>query len=63
MPLDELVMGLDLQKSQPEQLTGGPDMDTVLMEIPPASKTWSMISSAKRWILRMLPLLIRDHAK
>ena len=47
----------------PEQLTGGPDMDTVLMEIPPASKTWSMISSAKRWILRMLPFLIRDHAK
>ena len=47
----------------PEQLTGGPDMDTVLMEIPPASKTWSMISSAKRWILRMLPFLIRDHAQ
>ncbi len=34
----------------PEQLTGGPDMDTLLMEIPPASKTWSMISRTKRFL-------------
>lgn len=34
----------------PEQLTGEPDMDTLLMEIPPASKTWSMISRVKRWV-------------
>ncbi len=34
----------------PEQLTGGPDMDTLLMEIPPASKTWSMITRVKGWM-------------
>ena len=38
----------------PEQLTGGPDMDTLLMEIPPASKTWSMITGAKRWVKQFL---------
>lgn len=32
----------------PEQLTGGPDVDTLLMEIPPASKTWSIIARIKR---------------
>ena len=32
----------------PEQLTGGPDVDTLLMEIPPASKTWSIIACVKR---------------
>lgn len=32
----------------PEQLTGGPDVDTLLMEIPPASKTWSIIARVKR---------------
>ena len=31
----------------PEQLTGGPDVDTLLTEIPPASKTWSIISRVK----------------
>jgi hypothetical protein len=40
----------------PEQLTGEPDMDTLLAEIPPASKTWTIISNIKRfvkkWILR-----------
>ena len=37
----------------PEQLTGGPDVDTLLMEIPPASKTWSMISSVKRCVKKI----------
>ena len=38
----------------PEQLTGGPDMDTLLMEIPPTSKTWSMITRIKRVVKRIL---------
>ena len=38
----------------PEQLTGGPDMDMLLMEIPPASKTWSMITSVKRFVKKLL---------
>lgn len=38
----------------PEQLTGGPDMDTLLMEIPPASKTWTLISRLKRAIRRVI---------
>ena len=38
----------------PEQLTGGPDMDTLLMEIPPASKTWSLITRIKRFVKRIL---------
>jgi Kef-type K+ transport system membrane component KefB len=40
----------------PEQLTGGPDMDTLLMEIPPASKTWSMITRIKRSVKDILRL-------
>ena len=36
----------------PEQLTGGPDMDTLLMEIPPASKTWSLITRVKRLFMK-----------
>jgi hypothetical protein len=32
----------------PEQLIGGPDMDTLLMEIPPTSKTWSIITRVKQ---------------
>jgi hypothetical protein len=36
----------------PEQLTGGPDMDTLLMEIPPASKTWSIITRVKRLFMK-----------
>ena len=39
----------------PEQLTGSPDMETLLTEIPPASKTWSIISGIKRLILRCMP--------
>ncbi len=39
----------------PEQLTCGPDIDTLLMEIPPASKTWSMVSKIKRILLRLYP--------
>ena len=38
----------------PEQLTGGPDIDTLLTEIPPASKTWSMISSVKQWVKKLI---------
>jgi hypothetical protein len=38
----------------PEQLTGGPDMDTLLTEIPPASTTWSFLSRCKRLVKRLL---------
>jgi Kef-type K+ transport system membrane component KefB len=38
----------------PEQLTGVPDMDTLLTEMPPASKTWSMIGRMKRFIKHIL---------
>ena len=38
----------------PEQLTGGPDMDTLLMEIPPTSKTWSVISQIKQSVKRLI---------
>ena len=38
----------------PEQLTGAPDMDTLLAEIPPASKTWSIITNIKRGVKRIL---------
>lgn len=34
----------------PEQLTGGPDVDTLLTEIPPASTTWSIISRVKGFL-------------
>lgn len=37
----------------PEQLTGGPDIDTLLMEVPPASKTWSIITRVKGVLKRM----------
>ncbi len=40
----------------PEQLTGGPDMDILLSEMPPASKTWSIISRIKRLIKQLLRL-------
>ena len=38
----------------PEQLTGGPDIDTLLTEMPPASKTWSIISRVKRWVKKYI---------
>ena len=38
----------------PEQLTGVPDMDTLLMEIPPASTTWSLLSRTKAFVKRLL---------
>ena len=44
----------------PEQLTGGPDMDTLLMEIPPASKTWSFVTRIKRLILKINPFAKRQ---
>ena len=40
----------------PEQLTGGPDMDTLLSEMPPASKTWSIISRIKQIVKKILKL-------
>ena len=40
----------------PEQLTGAPDMDTLLSEMPPASKTWSIISRIKRLVKKILKL-------
>jgi hypothetical protein len=40
----------------PEQLTGGPDMDTLLSEMPPASKTWSILSRIKRLVKKILKL-------
>jgi hypothetical protein len=40
----------------PEQLTGGPDMDTLLSEMPPASKTWSFISSCKQFIKKIFKI-------
>ena len=46
----------------PEQQTGGPDIDTLLTETPPASTTWSIITRVKRLILRVLPFLNR-HAE
>ena len=42
----------------PEQLTGGPDMDTLLMENPPASRTWSIITRVKRFEKQ---LIWRNH--
>ena len=45
----------------PEQLTGAPDMDTLLTEIPPASKTWSLIVRMKRILLRLLPFRKNIH--
>lgn len=38
----------------PEQLTGGPDMDVLLMDIPPASTTWSLLTRCKRFVKRLL---------
>ena len=40
----------------PEQLTGGPDMDALLMDIPPASTTWSFLSRCKRFVKRILKM-------
>ena len=51
--LTQYFTGYSSMVVYPEQLTGGPDMDTLLMEIPPTSKTWSMISRVKRFVLRM----------
>ena len=38
----------------PEQLTGMPDMDALLTEMPPASKTWSMIGRVKRFVKKLI---------
>ena len=42
----------------PEQLTGGYDMDMLLMETPPASTTWSIISRVKQFVKK---LIWRNH--
>ena len=34
----------------PEQQTGGPDIDTILMDIPHASTTWSFVSRTKQLV-------------
>lgn len=49
-------MGYSSMVVYPEQLTGGPDMDTLLMENPPTSKTWSIITYIKRTIKKILRL-------
>ena len=38
----------------PEQLTSGPDIDTLLVETPPASQTWLMITRVKQWVKRFV---------
>ena len=48
--LTEHFMHFSSMVVYPEQLTGGPDMDTLLMEIPPASTTWSIITRVKRFL-------------
>lgn len=40
----------------PEQQTGGPDMDVLLMDIPPASTTWSFLTRCKRFAKRILKI-------
>lgn len=52
--LTEHFMGFSSMVVYPEQLTGGPDMDTLLMEIPPASKTWSIIARVKQWVKKLI---------
>lgn len=37
----------------PEQQTGGPDMDSILMDIPQASTAWSLVSRTKSFIIRL----------
>jgi Kef-type K+ transport system membrane component KefB len=44
----------------PEQQTGGPDMDILLMETPPASKTWSAIARVKQVVKRILRVPERE---
>jgi hypothetical protein len=52
--LGEHFTGYNSMVVYPEQLTGGPDMDTLLTEIPPASTTWSFLSRCKRLVKRLL---------
>jgi hypothetical protein len=54
--LGEHFTGYNSMVVYPEQLTGGPDMDTLLSEMPPASKTWSIISRIKRLVKKILKL-------
>mgnify|MGYP003292590485 CR=1 FL=1 len=55
--LTEHFMSFSSMVVYPEQLTGGPDIDTLLTEIPPASKTWSMISMVKQWAKKVIGYL------
>ena len=52
--LGEHFTGYNSMVVYPEQLTGGPDMDTLLSEMPPASKTWSIISRIKQWVKKLI---------
>ena len=52
--LGEHFTGYNSMVVYPEQLTGGPDIDTLLTEMPPASKTWSMISRVKQWVKKLI---------
>ena len=52
--LGEHFTGYNSMVVYPEQLTGGPDMDTLLTEIPPASTTWSFLSRCKRLVKQLL---------
>lgn len=51
--LDDHFTSYNSMVVYPEQLTGGPDMDVLLMDIPPASTTWSFISRCKRLVKRL----------
>ena len=59
--LGEHFTGYNSMVVYPEQLTGGPDMDTLLMEMPPASKTWSLLTRCKRMVKHILRM--DDHTQ
>ena len=52
--LAEHFTGFSSMVVYPEQLMGSPDMETLLMETPPTSKTWSIISQIKQNIKRLV---------
>ena len=59
--LGEHFTGYNSMVVYPEQLTGGPDMDTLLSEMPPASKTWSLLTRCKRMVKHILRM--DDHTQ
>lgn len=52
--LTEHFTGYNSMVVYPEQQTGGPNMDVLLMEVPPASTTWSFLTRTKRFVKRLL---------